>query len=54
MMSQLDGALPCDSDKIRRVHEMAMVESLKKFQKSTSQISAESSKKDLEELMVSN
>ena len=52
MTSQLDGALPCDSDEIRRVHEMAMEESLKEFQTGTVQISAESCKKYLEELMV--
>jgi len=52
--SQLDGALPCDSDDIRRVHEMAMEESLKGFQTGTIQISAESCNKYLEELMVNN
>lgn len=52
MASQLDGALPCDSGEIRRVHEMAMEESLKEFETSTVQISAESCKSYLEELMV--
>lgn len=54
MTCQLDGALPCDSDEIRRVHEMAMEESMKEFETSTVHISAESCKNYLEELMVSN
>ena len=54
MTSQLDGALPCDSDEIRRVHEMAMEESMKEFEAGTVQISAESCKTSLEELMVNN
>lgn len=54
MTSQLDGALPCDSDEIRRVHEMAMEESMKEFETGTVQISAESCKNYLEELMVNN
>ena len=52
MMNQLDSALPCHSDEIRRVHEMAMEESLKEFETSTVQISAENCKSYLEELMV--
>ena len=52
MTSQLDGSLPCDSGEIRRVHEMAMEESLKEFETSTVQISAENCKSYLEELMV--
>ena len=54
MASQLDGALPCDSDEIRRVHKMAKEESMKEFEKSTVHISAENCKNYLEELMVSN
>lgn len=54
MKSQLDGALPCDSDEIRRVHQMATEESMKEFQTGTIQISAESCKSYLEELMVNN
>lgn len=54
MMTQLDGALPCDSDEIRHVHEMAMEESMKEFESSTVDISAQSCKNYLEELMVNN
>ncbi|XP_020604337.1 guanylate-binding protein 2-like [Orbicella faveolata] len=51
MTSQLDGALPCDSEEIRRVHEMAMEESMREFETGTVQISAASCKNYLEELM---
>lgn len=54
MTSLLDGALPCDSDEIRRAHEIAMEESKKVFNTSTAQISDESCKSYLEELMVNN
>lgn len=54
MTSQLDGALPCDSGEIRRVYEMAMEESMKEFETGTVQISAESCKNYLEELLVNN
>ena len=54
MTSQLDGALPCDSDEIRRVHEMAMEESMKEFETGIAQISAGSFKSFLDELMVNN
>lgn len=54
MTSQLDGALPCDSEEIRRVHEIAMEESMREFETGTVQISAASCKNYLEELMVNN
>lgn len=52
MTSQLDGELPCDSEEIRRIQQIAVEESMKEFQEGTVQISAASSEKYLEELTV--
>ncbi len=52
MTSQLDGELPCDSQEIRRVQQIAVEQSMKAFQEGTVQISAASSKNYLEELTV--
>ena len=52
MTSQLDGALPCDSEEIRRVQQMAVEGSMKEFQTGTVQISAASSESYLKQLTV--
>ena len=52
MTSQLDGALPCDSDDIRQVQQTAIGESMRLFQEETVGVSATSSEKYLDELMV--
>lgn len=52
MTSQLNGALPCDSDDIRQVQQTAIEESMKIFQAETYGVSATSSEKFLDELMV--
>ncbi|XP_022790076.1 stress response protein NST1-like [Stylophora pistillata] len=51
--SELDGLLPCDSDKIRQVQERAIEEGTKIFQEETAGVSASSSEKYLDELMES-
>ena len=52
MTSELDGLLPCDSDNIRQVQERAIGESMRIFQEETVGVSASSSEKYLDELMV--
>lgn len=52
MTSELDGLLPCDSDNIRKVQERAIGESMRIFQEETVGVSASSSEKYLDELMV--
>ena len=52
MTSQLNGALPCDSNDIRQVQQTAIEESMKIFQAETYGVSATSSEKFLDELMV--
>lgn len=52
MTSELDGLLPCDSDNIRQVQERAIGESMRIFQEETAGVSASSSEKYLDELMV--
>ena len=52
MRSQLDGALPCDSDEIRLVQQTAIGESMKLFQGETFGVSATNSEKYLDELTV--
>ncbi|PFX25984.1 guanylate-binding protein 7-like [Stylophora pistillata] len=51
--SELDGLLPCDSDKIRQVQERAIEEGMRIFQEETIGVSASSSEKYLDELMES-
>ena len=52
MTSELDGLLPCESDNIRQVQERAIGESMRIFQEETVGVSASSSEKYLDELMV--
>ena len=52
MTSELDGLLPCNSDNIRQVQERAIGESMRIFQEETVGVSASSSEKYLDELMV--
>ncbi|XP_058943961.1 guanylate-binding protein 7-like [Pocillopora verrucosa] len=52
MTSELDGLLPWDSDNIRQVQERAIGESMRIFQEETVGVSAPSSEKYLDELMV--
>ena len=52
MTSELDGVLPCDSDDIRQVQQRAIEESMRIFQGETVGVSALSSEKYLDELMV--
>ena len=52
MTSELDGSLPCGSDNIRQVQERAIEESMRIFQEETVGVSASSSVKYLDELMV--
>lgn len=52
MTSQLDGFLPCDSDDIRQVQQTAIGEGMRLFQEETVGVSATSSEKYLDQLMV--
>ena len=52
MKSELDGLLPCDSDKIRQVQERAIGESMRIFKEETVGVSVSSSVKYLDELVV--
>ena len=53
-LSDLDGTLPCDSDEIRQVQQTAIEETMERFQAETVGISAISSQKYLDELVVRN
>ena len=52
MTSQLDGILPCDSDEIRQAQQTAIGEGMRLFQEETFGVSATSSEKYLDDLMV--
>ena len=54
MSTHLDGTLPCDSDEIRQVQQTAIEETMERFQAETVGISAISSQKYLDELVVRN